>query len=635
MKKKRENAILMKLIRDGSCTIRQLALLCDVSYKTIQNDIKDINRKLGQNGFACKIVTQSGVGVVLGNAGDECLDEVCALFQDKGEAREEYDKEYESLRIAFRLLLEDYVKMDDICEKLALSRTVTAELLNQSKQLLKAYGIQVASKPYYGLYDKGTESSIRIFLFEHLIRRSGKDVACLLGDSQINPALMEGVVVLIRNHNVSVTDEILEQLLCYVEIMAIRIRKQAHIEAGLVERDVTSFESILSEKIAVTVSYELDTRIEEPEVDWIYRFVVGKLQNKASQDEETDSAVLESVFHAILELCQEKYGYDFSQDIDFYSSLSIHLNALFKRARNNNYSINPMIDEMKTYSLLAYDIAFDLSLLINDRLGVCLPDDEISYLAIYLHLAIERKKRNIVPKRLLVVCPTGRGMSELIGYHIKKQFGEYISELKTCGYYELDHVDYSQYDYLFTLKPLERTVPLPVIEFALDESSIKSAKRKVLGKHDKLPLLCMTPQELFFPDIKAADKPDALRQIIERVGKAVKLKESFYESVMEREKIVATELPNGFAFPHPLGTDMAECSFFSISVLSNPIRWKHRKIQIVLLTYVKGKVTSDLEQFYESFATLVSNKEYAVSLIENPTYEKLVEVAREISRLIH
>ena len=80
---------------------------------------------------------------------------------------------------------------------------------------------------------------------------------------------------------------------------------------------------------------------------------------------------------------------------------------------------------------------------------------------------------------------------------------------------------------------------------------------------------------------------------------------------------------------------MAECSFFSISVLSNPIRWKHRKIQIVLLTYVKGKVTSDLEQFYESFATLVSNKEYAVSLIENPTYEKLVEVAREISRLIH
>ena len=101
MKKKRENAILMKLIRDGSCTIRQLALLCDVSYKTIQNDIKDINRKLGQNGFACKIVTQSGVGVVLGNTGDECLDEVCALFQDKGEARGEYDKEYESLRIAY------------------------------------------------------------------------------------------------------------------------------------------------------------------------------------------------------------------------------------------------------------------------------------------------------------------------------------------------------------------------------------------------------------------------------------------------------------------------------------------------------------------------------------------------------
>ena len=178
-------------------------------------------------------------------------------------------------------------------------------------------------------------------------------------------------------------------------------------------------------------------------------------------------------------------------------------------------------------------------------------------------------------------------------------------------------------------------VPIPVIELALNENSMKRAKRQVLGKNDQLPLLCMTPPELFFSDIKAADKADALSQIIARISRVIKLKDTFLESVMERERIVATELPNGFAFPHPLGEDMADGSFFSVAILRNSIRWKHRKIQIVLLTYVKGKVTSDLEQFYESFAMLVSNKEYAVSLIGTPTYEHLTEVAREISMMIH
>jgi len=635
MKKKREHAILVKLKKDGSGTINQLALFCDVSYKTIQNDIKYINQKLKQSGFSCEIVSQSGVGVVFKNPAAEDFDKMLALFHRMEGTSGEFEKDYDALRIAFWLLWEDYKKIDDICEELALSRTVIAELLNKTKQLLKEFSIQVASKPYYGLYAKGLESDIRHFLFEHLIRRSEIEMTHLLGQFQVNSTLLESIVVLLRNHGVSVNDEVLEQLFCYVEIMSGRIEKTAHIEAQPVKRDITSFESILSEKIAQAISYELNAAISIHEVDWLYRFVAGKLRNNISQGDVVDNGILDKLFHTILELCQKKYGYDFSQDIDFYSSMSIHLNSLFKRAKNNNYAINPMIDEIKTYLLLAYDMAIHLSLLINDLLEVRLPDDEISYLAIYLHLAIERKKRNIVPKRILVVCPTGKGMSEMIAYHIKRQFGDYISVLKTCGYYELDHVDYSQFDYLFTLKPLGKVVPLPVIEFALNESSMKSAKRQVLGKVDQLPLMCMTPPELFFSDVKAVDKADALRQIIARIGQIVKMREDFFESVMQREEIVATELPNGFAVPHPLGKDMAEHSFFSVTILSNPIRWKQRKIRIVLLTYVKGTVTSDLEHFYESFATLVSNKEYAVSLIETPTYEKLIEIAKEINRLIH
>ena len=104
MKKNREIMILAKLIRDGSCTIRQLALLCDASYKTIQSDIKNINQKMRLNGFACEIASQSGVGVVLTNSVNEDMDKVLFLLQNTEYTGGEYDKDHDALQIAFWLL---------------------------------------------------------------------------------------------------------------------------------------------------------------------------------------------------------------------------------------------------------------------------------------------------------------------------------------------------------------------------------------------------------------------------------------------------------------------------------------------------------------------------------------------------
>jgi lichenan operon transcriptional antiterminator len=435
----RQIIILEKLIKDSGCTIKQLSLLCDVSYKTIQNDIKDINDELKKSKLKETLTTQRGIGVMIENFNIEEMESFINDLKDSDQELPDYDKEYYTLMISFKLLCRDYLKIDDLCEELLLSRSVVNELLTNTRKLFQKWEIEVNSRPHYGLYIDGLESDIRRFMFENLVLKNESEVNELL-DIEVSTffSLRESIVAIIRNFDVSINDSILEQLLLYIEVMTIRLVNEKTLNDEELHLDKASFEYILSEKIARQIESYTRMEINKSEVSWICRFIIGKCLKKTESDLHIDYEIVEKILPDAIAMIKESYGYDFSKDIDLYTSMSIHLNTLLKRAKIDNYLINPMLDDIKTYSLLAYDMATDVSLLINEVLGVKLPDDEISFFAIYLHLAIERQKQQIVPRKALVVCPSGKGMSEMVAHYVRKQFGEYISELKTCGYFDLD-----------------------------------------------------------------------------------------------------------------------------------------------------------------------------------------------------
>lgn len=632
----RKIIILEKLMRESGCTIRQLALLCEVSYKTIQSDIHEINQTFSCRGCASRIVTQSGRGAALKPFLSEEVSHFIQELKQKNTYTPEQDEEYYVNHIAFRLLQADYLKIEDLCDELGFSRSVLNRLLQKAKADLSERDVTVRSRPHYGLYCAGAEDDIRRFMFEKLVLKKEEQCAALLGSDLSDYFLLkESVLALVKKFDVEISDSTLEQLLLYVEIMAARQQKQKEY-SGKWTVEKSSFEYLLSKKIRMQINIFLKKEITEEETEWIYRFIVGKCYKKTGGDIRADSSQINDILAKAFIMIEEKYKYDFKKDIELYTSLSIHLRALTARAKAENYSVNPMLSEVKAYSLLAYDMAVDMALLINERWRINLPDDEISYFAIYFHLAIERKKQKIVPIQVLVVCPAGKGMAELAVQFLKKQFKEYISVIGTCGFYELDDVDFDRIDYVFTMVPIKREIPIPVVEFVLKDNSrnMKRIKMQITGKNsENMPLLIFSGPELFLTDIKGADKEDVLKQIVERVGRHIDMAPDFTGSVLRRERIVPTELEYGYAIPHPLDRDMADRSFFSVTILSNPVKWKKRKVRIVLLTYIKEDAEK-LEAFYDSFARLVTNGEYAASLMEKPTYDNLMNIAKHIHQEI-
>lgn len=169
MNKHRELVILEKLQKDQVCTINQLSLLCDASYKTIQSDIKHLNDRFYRHHFHSRIERQRGVGVAIVDEDHHELEVIMTELLAQSNDMQVQDKETMALKIALMLFQHSYLKIDDLCDTLCLSRSVVNEIVILMRSMLKRWEIHVASKPHYGLYLEGLERDMRRFLFENFV----------------------------------------------------------------------------------------------------------------------------------------------------------------------------------------------------------------------------------------------------------------------------------------------------------------------------------------------------------------------------------------------------------------------------------------------------------------------------------
>ena len=624
--------ILSTLLNKSDITIQSLALLCDASYRSVQNDIKDINIELSKAGIKSRIVNKAGVGTFIDNCDEKSIRDLIENWHHYANGHETNQNQLTTLMLS-DLFLNDYIRLNDFSMKYAVSKSTSGEIVNDARKRLQKWEVTVDSRPHYGLYLRGDELSVRKCMWDILCTLTEEEMVQFLHSSYDRAFnLKEEIIVTLQNFGIVFNDILIEQLCIFLLVCSARIEIKKYIENTNINYDNNSLGAVLANHFLSNIAGWLEGNVKENELVCLYTFLNGRYTQKASERTEISNNHIKDIIDESFTLIKTKYDYDLTHDIDVYTSLSIHIKALIDRINANNFQTNPLKDEVKSYSMLAYDMATDVSGLINTTFHTNIPDDEVSLIAIYFNLALEKLKSEKIKRRVLAVCPVGRGMSQLIARQIKKQFGDYISELKTCGYFELDKIDYSQFDYLFTLSPLDRKVPIPVIEISLNPSkeAVEKVRSKLLRADVDYPLTYMTPRSLFFNDIDAKGKEDALSQIIGHVGETIQLAPNFYDLVIAREKIVTTELQTGFAIPHPLGRSAAERSFFAVCVLKNPIRWDTKRIQIVLLSYVNGALENQ-DQFYDIFSHLVTEKEYEAELVRKPYYDTFVRIVKKIN----
>ena len=141
----------------------------------------------------------------------------------------------------------------------------------------------------------------------------------------------------------------------------------------------------------------------------------------------------------------------------------------------------------------------------------------------------------------------------------------------------------------------------------------------------KLHIRDLMDEKLFFTDIDAQNKEEALQILIQKVSDHVSIPDNFYQLVLEREEFASTELNNLVAIPHP-NCAVTNSTFIATGILKKPIIWNSKSVQIIFLIAIMPNNKQDLRDFYEGVVDFVTKEKNTTELLHKQTYDNLMNL---------
>lgn len=621
--------IIMKelLASDVPLTSEHLALTCGVSSKSIRRYLADLKDQCEQHGAT--IIMKPGLGNLI-RIDDE---KKFHTFLEKERSSQKIpNSPEERLDYLLNLLLynSDYVKVSDIADDLFISTSRLSIDLKNLRSLLDNYHLKIVNKPNYGIKIQGNERDRRICMAEYYMKKRNDDTTSNPNDAyqvMINNVITKVLV----QKNIHMSDIALQSLAIHLLIAVERIKTSNIIQLTSETQQKMEAKGEYSIALALKDAIEHTFGITLPisEICYLTQHLIGK-KHFESDTNEFDVEVNEEVtilVNVILRSIFDQTRMDFYNDIDLKMNLMLHMIPFLERVRNQMMVHNPIINDIKEKYSFAYELASIGLSAVCERLKVKITEDEISFFALHFILALERKREEVAPSNILIVCSTGRATSQLLAYQIQKKFGDRINVIRIIEAHRLDQMNLESFDFIFSTVPIHKEYPLPIrqINNLLEEKDFNLIESCLKAGTAKLHIRDLMDEKLFFTDIDAQNKEEALQILIQKVSDHVSIPDNFYQLVLEREEFASTELNNLVAIPHP-NCAVTNSTFIATGILKKPIIWNSKSVQIIFLIAIMPNNKQDLRDFYEGVVNFVTKEKNTTELLHKQTYDNLMNL---------
>lgn len=590
--KSRIHRIIEELAKDFQPQkAKDLAWKLETSEKTIREDISQYwafseNKKL-------EIVSDtSGYRLVLHDP--ECnVEELLDLM----DATQKVDVNEQQLLLRL-LSTENYVRLDDLAEEFYVSASTISRLFKAVKNTLNDFNLGIQSKPNYGIRIVGSEKDRRRCFTSCFSAQTKIQIDLFLDQCNLSfdeYATIDRVVSEeLQKNDFSLTDMGYRNLLLHLSCAIARIRTGNYITSpGLVSSQMES-EKLLARQIVARLEEAFGVKFPEEENEYIQIHLICKKTNFGN-DECFVSASTEELLVQINERIKKRYGIGFHEDTELFAALSVHLEPMLFRASYGLRMPNPILKEIKTQFLSAYDCAVVAADTIQDLLQLSISEDEIGYLAIHYNLALERKKQRRKIHYYLV-CTTGLGSAKFLEKKIQEQFHVQSKDIVLCSLYQLRNIQIQDEDFVFSTIRIPFAVKgrIVYIDNIFSTWSVRSQEKNLPDQ--------IIRKELLFFDQRFTTKEQVLHFLCSQLDKTYSLPDFFEDLVFHREKLSSTDVGNYTALPHPEGMPTTD-SIFAYCSLKKPITWHRHKVKFIfLISYAK----KDLEMSHEFNEQLIS-----------------------------
>ena len=629
----RENKLIKELL-NRNMSLKEISNFLNVSERTVRNDISKINNSLIKYNSTIKKLKDNSYSLTF-------LDEIGEkIFKNDFFSFDNFNFNDPKDRILYiklaYLYAENYIKLDDLADEMFISKSTIQNDLREVKNFLENYELKLEFKANYGMKISGDEKSIRKAISDIIYRTSQaynfEDIGeKLLFYSQDKIGIIRSIIIdNVKKTDINLSDLSMNNLIVHLIIAMKRIDKNIYLTLNT-PKDFSEFnEYLISKSIVYDLENKFNIKFPKEELDYITMYLIGtrlSFEGEILEKEDpNDLTLLDKTCKKLINKVQTLLNCKLQNDTQLYYGLVNHLKPAIYRLKNNMSIRNPLLDSIKQNYPDIYEACVIGSEILNNSFNIILNEDEIGFISIHFGAAIERHKLNAPKLRVLLVCTTGVGSSQLLKYKLKSKFNKRITIIGLSQYYNLDKFSDDDYDLIISTVNFDNTSRKPtiVINDILGESDFSKIE-KFIDKKELLTQKKYLNIEDIFLELDFDNKNDILKYMSENLNYKINKNYNLYKSILEREKVANTDYGNLVAIPHPIKPRAKE-TFISVGVSKNRINWGNNFIRIIIFLCIGENEVDNLDGLYEKIFKFTDNLDNVTKIINSKTKDEIAKL---------
>lgn len=501
----RQIKILESLINNNNeyYTSNQLAQQFNVSIRTIKSDLKEIkNFSETNNNFKIESLPSKGTKLI--------IHDKKALLSSLNELTRKVDyPNKDNVNRANELIKKlasanTYISKYSMMESLYISESTLYQTVNEAKQKLKEFNLNISYKTNHGYFIEGDEVDIRRYIMVNN--------QCLNNSIVINEEVAR-IYNIIANSFVDnkyqINEKNLQNITMHVALTIQRVKDGNYVNIKNNSSLKETIEYQISENILnhLLIMYNIDRAHLQNEVQLLTQTILGKTEyyiNDSLQDQIND--IINSFFIET----QSKFSVNFCTNENLKLFLALHVVPMIYRIKSHTTLVNEMSSEIRQSFPIGYDIALDFSTKLSKIFDIHISEDELSYLTLYFNYGIENLNLGGKSRRILIFTNLRKSETILLKHKILNWFPNQISEITFLDSND-QNVDLSEYDAIFSTDDDVDKFKGGVTKINVfpDEKDFNRINLSINGYTDEQSILKKFNSQLFHYG-KVKDKKEAL-----------------------------------------------------------------------------------------------------------------------------
>jgi lichenan operon transcriptional antiterminator len=617
----------------------RLASIFKITERTIRNDIQEINTILAQHGAVIKLKRKHGYYIEISDHNH--YEQFLHKIHKESLHMIELDSSKDRIKYICNLLLssEDYIDLEDLMDEVCISKNTLNNYIKTIKEMIRDYDLEYISKANAGIKIIGTEEAKRKCMIEHILSSDLENhiTGFTKGEykifHEINLDELKDLTLSHLNKNkIKTSDLDLRNLTIHIALMISRIKENHYINIASIKTD----ESVMNliEKMCEELEHNYDIAISNGEKLYLYLHMIS---NSHIEIPDIDDQQLQKNIQDMLEIIYESYRFDLRNDTILLADLFRHLKSIFASKTYALNSRNPLLETIKNNYPLAFEVTLTSVTSVFHQEPFILNESDVGYVALHIGAAIERRfAKTLQKKNVILVCGSGQATSRMLETQLTLYFPDKIEIIRCCSYNEFlsySKSDHNGIDFVISTVPIKsKWIPSIVVNFPLTNQDIEIISQFLTSPSTKRisQTECFFDENLFFRLPKTTNKDELIYLLYSHMHAQNIVNESFFHSVIQREKLGDTNMNDIFALPHPMEL-CANSTKVAVALLDEPVIWNgNDTVQIIFLLAIKQGVQKDIEHLYDIFISMINDTKLQQKILQATDFSEFMTIISNI-----